>query len=108
MPRIETKRAPARSGVRMVRVEAGGRAEEEFDRSLTSTGKKLNEIRRYVDDHPELRSPFHHVPASPGVAGVAANFVLHVSQLIDRDGAWRSRRVPAQPGLRPSANQQVP
>ena len=98
----------AHSRVQMVLAEARERAEEEFDRALASTGKKLNEIRRYVDDHPELRSPFHHVPASPGVAGVAANFALHVSQLINRDRAWRSRRVPAQPGLRPSANQQVP
>jgi predicted nucleotide-binding protein (sugar kinase/HSP70/actin superfamily) len=98
----------AHSRVQMVLVEARERAEEEFDRALASTGKKLNEIRRYVDDHPDLRSPFHHVPATPGVAGVAANFVLHVGQLIDRDGAWRSRRVVSQQGLRASANQQVP
>jgi hypothetical protein len=61
-----------------------------------------------VDEHAELRSPFHHVPVNPGVAGVAANFVLHVSQLIDSDRAWRSRSVHAQPGLRTPANQQVP
>jgi predicted nucleotide-binding protein (sugar kinase/HSP70/actin superfamily) len=98
----------AHSRVQMVLVEARQRAEEEFDRALASTGKKLNEIRRYVEDHRELRSPFHHVPHVPGVAGVAANFVLHVGRLIDRDGAWRSRRVATQPGLRTSANQQVP
>jgi predicted nucleotide-binding protein (sugar kinase/HSP70/actin superfamily) len=98
----------AHSRVQMVLVEARERAEEEFDRALTSTGKKLNHIRRYVDDHRELRSPFLNVPVTPGVAGVAANFVIHVGQLIDRDGAWRARRVVAQPGLRTSANQQVP
>jgi predicted nucleotide-binding protein (sugar kinase/HSP70/actin superfamily) len=98
----------AHSRVQMVLVEARQRAEEEFDRALASTGKKLNEIRRYVDDHPELRSPFHPVPQAPGIAGVAANFVLHVGLLIDRDGAWRSRRVVSQPGLQTSANQQVP
>jgi predicted nucleotide-binding protein (sugar kinase/HSP70/actin superfamily) len=97
----------AHSRVQMVLVEARERAEQEFDQALASTGKKLNDIRRYVDEHAELRSPFHHVPATPGVAGVAANFVLHVSQLIDRDRAWRSRRVIAQAGLHPSANQQV-
>ena len=75
---------------------------------LASTGKKLPDIRRYVDDHPELKSPFLHVPQRPGIAGVAANFVIHVSELIDRDGAWRSKRVVAQPGLRTSANQQTP
>ena len=98
----------AHSRVQMVLVEARERAEEEFDRALASTGKKLNEIRRYVDDHPGLRSPFLHVPVTPGVAGVAANFVIHVSQLIDRDGAWRSRRVVPQRGLRTSATQQIP
>jgi hypothetical protein len=98
----------AHSRVQMVLVEARERAEQEFDQALASTGKKLNDIRRYVEDHAELRSPFHHVPVSPGVAGVAANFVLHVSQLIDRDRAWRTRRVVAQPGLHPSAHQQVP
>ncbi|HEX7486658.1 MAG TPA: hypothetical protein VF332_10930 [Vicinamibacterales bacterium] len=98
----------AHSRVQMVLVEARERAEEEFDRALASTGKKLAEIRRYVEEHAELRSPFHHVPTSPGVAGVAANFVLHVSQLIDSDRAWRSRRVLPRTGLRTSANQQVP
>jgi predicted nucleotide-binding protein (sugar kinase/HSP70/actin superfamily) len=98
----------AHSRVQMVLVEARERAEEEFDRALASTGKKLGDIRRYVDEHPDLRNPFHHVPARPGIAGVAATFVLHVSELIDRDRAWRSRRVVAQPGLRTPANQQVP
>jgi hypothetical protein len=98
----------AHSRVQMVLVEARQRAEQEFDQALASTGKKLHEIRRYVDEHAELRSPFHHVPANPGVAGVAANFVLHVSRLIDRDHAWRSERVVARSGMRRSANQQVP
>jgi predicted nucleotide-binding protein (sugar kinase/HSP70/actin superfamily) len=98
----------AHSRVQMVLVEARERAEEEFERALASTGRKLSEIRRYVAEHAELRSPFYHVPSSPGVAGVAANFVLHVSRLIDRDRAWRSRQVISQPGLRASANQQVP
>jgi predicted nucleotide-binding protein (sugar kinase/HSP70/actin superfamily) len=98
----------AHSRVQMVLVEARQRAEQEFDQALATTGKKLNEIRRYVDEHATLRSPFHHVPASPGVAGVAANFVLHVSRLIDRDHAWRSSRVVGQPELRQSADQQVP
>lgn len=98
----------AHSRVQMVLVEARERAEEEFDRALASTGRKLSEIRRYVADHRELRSPFYHVPTSPGVAGVAANFVLHVSRLIDRDRAWQSRQVVSQPGLRAPANQQVP
>ena len=98
----------AHSRVQMVLVEARERAEEEFERALSSTGKKLSAIRRYVAEHAELRSPFYHVPSSPGVAGVAANFVLHVGHLIDSDHAWRSRSVVSESGLRTSANQQVP
>jgi predicted nucleotide-binding protein (sugar kinase/HSP70/actin superfamily) len=98
----------AHSRVQMVLVEARERAEAEFDRALASTGRKLTDIRRYVDDHPELRDPFHHVPEKPGVAGVAANFVIHVSRLMARDRAWRSTPVARQPGLRTSANQQTP
>ena len=98
----------AHSRVQMVLVEARERAEQEFEQALASTGRKLTEIRRYVADHPDLRNPFYHVPATPGVAGVAANFVIHVSRLIDRDRAWRSRSVVSQSGLRASANQQVP
>jgi len=92
----------------MVLVEARERAEAEFDRALASTGKKLNDIRRYVDDHHELRSPYLHVPERPGIAGVAANFVLHVSELMDRDGAWRSKGVVSHPGFRTSETQQTP
>jgi len=97
----------AHSRVQMMLVEARERAQEEFDRAMASTGKKLNELRRYIDDHPELRSPFHPVPTSPGVAGVAANFVLHVSRLIDRNRAWRSGRVQAPTAMRSAANKQA-
>ncbi|HEY3384660.1 MAG TPA: hypothetical protein VGK32_23105 [Vicinamibacterales bacterium] len=97
----------AHSRVQMVLVEARERAEAEFDRALADTGKKLSDIRRYVEDHPELRDPFHHVPHRPGVAGMAANFVLYVSHLMDRDGTRHRGRV-AAPDLTTSANQQTP
>jgi hypothetical protein len=92
----------------MVLVEARERAEAEFDRALASTGKKLQDIRRYVNDHPDLRDPFYHVPEREGVAGTAATFAIHVSDLIDRDRAWRSTRVATRSGLRASTTQQTP
>jgi hypothetical protein len=98
----------AHSRVQMVLVDARERAQAEFDRALAATGRKLNDIRRYVDAHPELRSPYHPVPEQPGVAGVAANFVLYVSGLMDRDRAWRAKHVFTQPGLQTSTTQQVP
>ncbi len=98
----------AHSRVQMVLVDARERAEAEFDRALSATGKKLSDIRRYVEDHAELRSPYYSVPEQPGIAGIAANFVLHVSELMDRDRAWRVKRVAARPGLLSSTTQQVP
>ena len=32
--------------------------------------------------HPELSRPLYHVPHHDGIAGVAANFVLHVNDLM--------------------------
>jgi hypothetical protein len=69
----------AHSRVQMALVDARQRAQAEFQHALSSTGRTLDEIRRYVDDHPELRRATYHVPHRAGVAGVAANFVLHVA-----------------------------
>ena len=72
----------AHSRVQMALGEAKAKAKAEFDRCLESTGRRLEDIRAYVAEHPELRSPLYVVPRRPDVAGVAANFVLHVSDLM--------------------------
>jgi predicted nucleotide-binding protein (sugar kinase/HSP70/actin superfamily) len=95
----------AHSRVQMALVEARARAQAEFDRALASTGKRLADIRRYVDVHPELRDPFHPVPHREGLVGVAANFVLYVSERMDGDRAWRGTRVAARTGVPASATQ---
>jgi predicted nucleotide-binding protein (sugar kinase/HSP70/actin superfamily) len=76
----------ARSRVQMVLADAKARARQEFARALERAGRPLDEIRAHVADHPELRRPLYRVPRQPGVVGGAANFVLHVSQLMDRRG----------------------
>jgi hypothetical protein len=82
----------AHSRVQMALVEARMRAQAEFQRAIASTGRTLDDMRRYVDDHPELRRATYHVPHHTGVAGVAANFVLHVHECMRRDGRWRRAR----------------
>jgi predicted nucleotide-binding protein (sugar kinase/HSP70/actin superfamily) len=74
----------AHSRVQMALGEAKAKAKLEFQQALESTGKRLEHIRAYVDDHPELKKPFYKVPHQKGVTGTAANFVLHVSDLMDR------------------------
>jgi predicted nucleotide-binding protein (sugar kinase/HSP70/actin superfamily) len=85
----------AHSRVQMALGEAKVKAKAEFEQCLKSTGKTLQEIRAYIDEHPELKRPFYRVPHREGVAGTAAQFVLHVSDRIDRDTRfWRRARVP--------------
>ena len=87
----------AHSRVQMALGEAKAKAKAEFERCLGQTGRRLEDVRDYVAEHAELRSPLHLVPRSPDVAGVAANFVLHVSDLMNgkshRSGA-RERKAP--------------
>ena len=85
----------AHSRVQMALGEAKVKAKAEFEQCLKSTGKSLPEIRAYIDEHPELKRPFYHVPHREGVAGTAAQFILHVSDRIDRDTRfWKRARVP--------------
>jgi predicted nucleotide-binding protein (sugar kinase/HSP70/actin superfamily) len=73
----------AHSRVQMALGEAKAKAKLEFETVLKSTGRRLDDIREYVADHPELRRPFYHVPHREGIAGTAAQFVLHVNDLMN-------------------------
>ena len=83
----------AHSRVQMALGEAKVKARMEFDQVLASTGKRLDDIKDYVAEHPELRNLFYPVPQCEGVTGIAANFVLHVSDLMN--GKARLKRLPA-------------
>jgi hypothetical protein len=75
--------------------EAKVKAKTEFEQCLKSTGKSLDEIRDYIAEHPELHRPFYHVPHREGVAGTAAQFILHVSDRMDKSTrSWNRSRVP--------------
>jgi predicted nucleotide-binding protein (sugar kinase/HSP70/actin superfamily) len=91
----------AHSRVQMALGEAKVKAKLEFETVLKSTGKRLDDIRSYVADHPKLRRPFYHVPHREGIAGTAAQFVLHVNDLMNsRTGKWKRSQVQlATPGV---------
>jgi predicted nucleotide-binding protein (sugar kinase/HSP70/actin superfamily) len=74
----------AHSKVQMALGEAKAKAKAEFLEALASTGKHIEDIRAFVAQHSELSRPLYRVPHRPGIAGVAANFVLHVSDLMAR------------------------
>jgi predicted nucleotide-binding protein (sugar kinase/HSP70/actin superfamily) len=74
----------AHSRVQMALGEAKVKAKTEFEQCLKSTGKSIDEIREYIAEHPELRRPFYHVPHREGVAGTAAQFILHVNHRMNK------------------------
>jgi predicted nucleotide-binding protein (sugar kinase/HSP70/actin superfamily) len=92
----------AHSRVQMALGEAKVKAKAEFEHVLKSTGKSMQEIREYIDEHPELKRPFYQVPHQEGIAGTAAQFILHVSKRIDKDMQFQKRsrvRVEAVPAM---------
>ncbi len=72
----------AYSRVQMALGEAKVKAKTEFQETLVKTGRKIEDIREFVSTHSELSRPLYPVPHHEGVAGVAANFILHVNDLI--------------------------
>jgi predicted nucleotide-binding protein (sugar kinase/HSP70/actin superfamily) len=82
----------AHSRVQMALGEAKAKARLEFEECLKKTGRSLDEVRAYIAEHPELRRPFYKVPHVEGVAGTAAQFVLHVGDRMRRDASILRRK----------------
>jgi len=70
----------AHSRVQMALGEAKVKAKNEFQEALSKTGYTLVDIKNYVDENPELKQPFYHIPHYKGMIGVSAGFVRHVGE----------------------------
>ena len=81
----------AHSRVQMALAEAKAKARAEFDGVLEQTGRSLAELRDYVDQHPHLKRALYKVPHREGIAGTAAQFAWHVSDLMAKDAAYNRR-----------------
>lgn len=81
----------AHSRVQMALAEARAKARGEFESVLVQTGKSLEDLRGYVEDHPHLRRALYKVLHREGIAGTAAQFAWHVSDLMNKDAAYRRR-----------------
>jgi predicted nucleotide-binding protein (sugar kinase/HSP70/actin superfamily) len=77
----------AHSRVQMALGEAKVKAKDEIARVQEQTGLSLDEVRAYAEEHPELQDPLYKVPHRKGTIGTAANFVLHVADLMAKDGS---------------------
>jgi hypothetical protein len=67
----------------MILTEAKKRAQREMDDALARTTLTLDEVRAYVDSHPEMKRATYRVPHGDA-AGVAADLVLHVANRMGR------------------------
>ncbi|HZP03109.1 MAG TPA: activator of (R)-2-hydroxyglutaryl-CoA dehydratase [Terriglobia bacterium] len=70
----------AHSRVQMALGEAKVRAKNEMKGVLEATGVTLDEVREFVEEHPEMQRPMYKFGHRKGVVGVAANFVLHAAE----------------------------
>lgn len=88
----------AHSRVQMALGEAKAKAKREFAEVLQQTGYSLDELRAYVDAHPEMKRPMYQFPRrNPEVVGTGANFALHVADRMRADGvAPRQDRLAAE------------
>jgi predicted nucleotide-binding protein (sugar kinase/HSP70/actin superfamily) len=81
----------AHSRVQMALAEAKAKARAEFQSVLDETGKSLADLREYVADHPHLSHALYKVPHRKGLAGTAAQFAAHVSDLMEKDRSYKRR-----------------
>jgi hypothetical protein len=47
---------------------------------LDETGATLEDVRAFVEDHPEMQQPMYKFGHKKGVVGTAANFVEHAAE----------------------------
>jgi predicted nucleotide-binding protein (sugar kinase/HSP70/actin superfamily) len=73
----------ALSRCQMILTEAKKRAQREFDETLERTGLTVGEVSAYLDAHPKMKRATYHVPHD-GVAGTAADLVVHVARKLGR------------------------
>ncbi len=70
----------AHSRVQMALGEAKVRSKNEMKRVLDETGTTLEDVRAFVQDHPEMQQPMYKYGHHKGVISVAANFALHAAE----------------------------
>jgi predicted nucleotide-binding protein (sugar kinase/HSP70/actin superfamily) len=82
----------AHSRVQMALGEAKNKAKKEFAEALEKSGLTLAQCREWVEAHPESKKPMYKVPHVKGYIGLAANFVLHIAERMQAEGAPKAER----------------
>ena len=72
----------AHNRVLMALAEAREKAKKEIADAFATTSFSLEELKKYVNQHPKLKTPAYPHPHRKGVASKAANFIYHVDELL--------------------------
>ena len=75
----------AHSRVQMALGEAKAKAKLEFKETLEAVGCDLQDIRSFMEDHPETMTPLYKVPHYEGIVGTSAHFVRHIGERIKNE-----------------------
>lgn len=82
----------AHSRVQMALGEAKNKAKREFAETLESIGMTLDELRQFVDEHPETKRPMYKYPHYKGSVSTAANFARHIAERAKKEN-WTASKV---------------
>jgi predicted nucleotide-binding protein (sugar kinase/HSP70/actin superfamily) len=76
----------AHNRVLMALAEARDKARKEITDAYAQSAYTFEELKKYVNKHPELKTPTYSHPHRKGVASKAANFIYHVDELLRATG----------------------
>jgi len=83
----------AHSRVQMALGEAKAKAKLEYNDCLAKTGYSLEEIKAFVETREDLQKPFFKVSHRHGIAGIGANFILDVSEIMKAEGIKTTAKI---------------
>ena len=78
----------AHSRVQMALGEAKAKTKSELNDTLTETGLTIEQVKAFIDTHPELKRPVVHLPEYKGKVGVAARTVKYVAEQLKEEGTY--------------------
>jgi predicted nucleotide-binding protein (sugar kinase/HSP70/actin superfamily) len=73
----------AHNRVLMALADAREKSKQELKEALAFAKHNVDELRNFVNQHPELRTPGYRYPKKAGVAGRAPNAVYHIEELLN-------------------------
>lgn len=80
----------AHSRVQMALGEAKMKTKTEFAETLAEAGLTVDQVRDYIEVHPEIKKPTYHIPEYKGKISMAARTVVYIAEKIKAQGGMMS------------------